>query len=152
MKVWYFWVFVLALRGWCCVLKQAKNTLYHCIWCCASVSAFSHENWKNGFDCERQQHSTPSSSRHGKHSRMEWDEARMRESWKTKKRMKTQPRISSALKKIQKFSSSCSTVICWCQKTTPDSKSSVQGPTEYLNLYIEEPFVTSLKSFRPMSF
>ena len=36
------------------MLKRVENTLYHCIWCCASVSAFSHEIWKNGFDCEQQ--------------------------------------------------------------------------------------------------
>jgi hypothetical protein len=36
------------------VLKQAECTLYHCIWCCASVSAFPQEIWKNGFDCEQQ--------------------------------------------------------------------------------------------------
>lgn len=32
-----------------------KNTLYHCVWCFASVSAFSHEVLgKMDFDCEQQ--------------------------------------------------------------------------------------------------
>jgi hypothetical protein len=57
MGKWKYDIFgysVSQLMGWCCVLKQAECTLYHCIWCCASVSAFSQEIWKNGFDCEQQ--------------------------------------------------------------------------------------------------
>lgn len=46
---------VSTLMGWCCVSRAGgKIHLYHCVWCFASVSAFSHENFgKNGFDCEQ---------------------------------------------------------------------------------------------------
>lgn len=40
---------VSARLGWCCVRGPGRgwqNTLYHCVWCFASVSAPSHGTWE----------------------------------------------------------------------------------------------------------
>lgn len=57
MKVWYFWVFSFGADGVVlCVGWVGKNTLYHCVWCFASVSAFSHEDREKWIWLRAEQH------------------------------------------------------------------------------------------------